>query len=155
MNEHLRNVCVRQLGTRVRLPEAKGNALSRTLARLVAYATVGATATAIQYAVLVLAVQAWHVRAVVGSTIGFVVSVGVNYLLNYHFTFRSRAPHRRAATRFLVIALAGLALNAAVMALLTEWLAIGYLLAQLVATALVFVLGFIANTQWSFAGGRA
>jgi putative flippase GtrA len=62
------------------------------LGRLVRFGLVGGVATAIQYVILVALVHA-GVAPPVGSAIGFVVSAFGNYLLNYHFTFRSRESH--------------------------------------------------------------
>lgn len=121
------------------------------LRQLFVFGTVGLIATAIQYAVLLVTVQALHLRPLLGSSLGFVLSSVVNYLLNYHLTFRSQAPQLRAASRFAFVALTGLALNDAVMALLAQQMRVHYLLAQLTATAVVFTWTYLANSRWAFA----
>lgn len=132
------------------MPASPASNRLRHLRQLFAFGVVGAIATAIQYLVLFVAVQGLHVRPLLASTAGFLVSAGANYLLNYHLTFRSRAPQLRAASRFALVALIGLALNGAVMALLTQPLHTQYLLAQLAATATVFAWTYLANSRWSF-----
>ena len=81
-------------------------------------------------------------------------SAGLNYWLNYHFTFRSRNPHVGAVGRFALVALSGLGLNALVMMLLGYVPGLKYIVAQLIATALVLVWNFLGNSVWTFAQRR-
>ena len=120
-----------------------------TLGRLVRFALVGATATAIQYVVLIALVRGLAVWPTLASASGFVVSAGLNYLLNYHVTFRSRRRHGPAALKFVALAGVGLAINSLLMQLLVEagW---HYLLAQVCATAVVFLWNFVGNSLWTF-----
>lgn len=119
------------------------------LERLLRFGLVGALATAIQYLVLVILVRWAGLWPPAASALGFVVSAVGNYLLNYHFTFLSRQPHGPAAAKFLVLAIIGLALNAALMEVLVDfgW---HYLLAQVCVTAIVFLGNFIGNSLWTF-----
>jgi len=119
------------------------------LARLVRFALVSATATAIQYVVLIALVRGLDVWPTVASAIGFVLSAGLNYLLNYHFTFRSQRRHGPAALKFVALAGVGLGINSLLMQLLLEqgW---HYLLAQVGATAVVFLWNFMGNNWWTF-----
>jgi putative flippase GtrA len=125
--------------------------LGRLFRQFIAFAGVGAAATAIQYVVLIGLVEFFAIRAAVASGIGFVLSAVVNYLLNYHFTFASTSPHATAARRFVTIAAAGLFLNVALMALLADRLHWPYLIAQILTTGLVVVWTFCGNAFWSFA----
>jgi putative flippase GtrA len=125
------------------------------LRQLMSFAGIGLIATAIQYGVLISAVELVHVIPVVGSTIGFAISAVTNYILNYYYTFRSTRSHMSAAVRFAVIALIGLLINGIMMAALTQWLRVPYILAQLAATAIVFVWTFLGNARWSFADAAA
>lgn len=111
---------------------------------------VGGLCTALQYALLILFVEALHMSPTPASTIGYVASSLVNYLLSYSFTFRSNADHRRALPRFILIALCGVALNAAVTYTGTAVLGLQYLLAQVIATAVTLVWNFVVNLRWTF-----
>jgi putative flippase GtrA len=122
--------------------------------RFASFALVGLAATALQYVILVLSVERLALSPVVGSSLGFVTSAGFNYWLNYHFTFRSRNPHVGAAGRFALVALSGLGLNALVMLLLGHVLGLKYIVAQLIATALVLAWNFLGNSVWTFAQRR-
>ena len=124
---------------------------SRTITiKFIWFAAVGAVATGIQYIVLVLSVQLLDTDPVLASTVGFVMSSGINYLLNYHLTFRSRMGHAHTAAKFVVISLLGLTLNWLMMYLGVRLLGFHYLLTQLAATALVLIWNFTGNYVWSF-----
>lgn len=111
---------------------------------------VGGVCTALQYALLILLVEAFRMPPTPASTIGYVASSLLNYLLNYSFTFKSRAEHRRSLPRFMVIALCGVALNAAVTFAGTSVFGLHYLLAQIIATCVTLVWNFVANLRWTF-----
>jgi putative flippase GtrA len=117
--------------------------------RFVKFAAVGGIATAIQYAVLVLLVRGARMAPTPASSIGFVLSAGVNYLLNYRFTFQSDRAHGPAVAKFAVLAATGLLINAAIMRLMIG-AGMHYLIAQVCATAVVFLWNFIGNSLWTF-----
>jgi putative flippase GtrA len=123
--------------------------LRAVLERLVRFGLVGALATGVQYLILVALVRWAGTWPPVASVVGFVVSAVGNYLLNYHFTFRSRQQHGPAAAKFLVLAAVGLVLNAVLMEVLVDvgW---HYLLAQICVTAVVFLWNFVGNSLWTF-----
>lgn len=114
------------------------------------FAVAGTIATLMQYAVLILWVEALHLSAVSGSGCGCVLGAIVSYALNYHFTFRSIRPHRSAAWRFVAVAAIGLLINVVLMRLLNGRLRMEYLLAQVVATSVVLLWNFVGGAFWSF-----
>jgi putative flippase GtrA len=114
------------------------------------YAAAGAAGTAVHYLVLIVLVQAAAVGAVVASTLGAVAGALVNYRLNHRYTFDSDKPHAHALPRFAAVALAGVAVNAAVLSLMLAFITPHYLLAQLAATAVVLIAGFAVNRVWTF-----
>lgn len=114
------------------------------------FATVGAVGTAAQYAVLWGGVTFATLPATGASAMGFVLGALINYLLNYHITFASDRPHFDAATRFFSVAGAGLAINTGLMHVQTIWFGWHYLVAQVVATAVVLGWNFIVNRIWTF-----
>lgn len=114
------------------------------------YASVGAVGTTVHYVVLIALVQGVGAAAIAASTTGFILGAFVNYALNHHFTFASRRTHRTALPRFVVVAGAGLLLNAVVMMTILAVSPFHYLVAQVVATGTVLVAGFLANRRWTF-----
>jgi putative flippase GtrA len=114
------------------------------------YVLAGATGTAVHYALLIVLVQLASVGAVAATTAGAVSGALVNYRLNHRFTFESDQPHKHALPRFALVALLGIAINAAVVALLLPWVVPYYLLAQVAATGVVLITGFAVNRAWTF-----
>ena len=122
--------------------------------RLVSFIGVGAVATLVQYCILVFSVEILGLKPFLGSSIGFAISAVLNYWLNYHFTFRSQNSHVGAATRFALVALAGLILNALAMVLLARVPRLPYVAAQVIATVVVLAWNFLGNSLWTFAHRR-
>ncbi|RMG53794.1 MAG: GtrA family protein [Gammaproteobacteria bacterium] len=120
------------------------------LGRLFRYGMVGASGTALHYAVLIMLVQLFGIDPVWATTAGALCGALLNYHLNYHWTFASRRPHREALSRFMLVAGSGLLLNTGLMALLVDGLGWYYLVAQVLTTALVFFWTYLANAFWSF-----
>lgn len=125
-------------------------ASTRIARQFLHFATVGGIATAIHYLILIALVRGADMNAVLASTFGFTVSAVCNYYLNYHFTFRSNAEHRRAVIKFLAVAGVGLALNSLTMMIAAQYLGVHYLLAQVIATGLVLLWNFSGNRWWTF-----
>jgi putative flippase GtrA len=118
--------------------------------KLLRFVIVGGIATLIQYFTLIGSVERWHWNAVLASSVGYLLGAIANYLLNYYFTFRSDNRHGVAATRFTIVAAAGLALNALLMEWLWEKLRLPYILAQILATVGTLIWNYWANSRWSF-----
>lgn len=118
-------------------------------ARFSTYAGVGAIGTAAQYGVLIAAVNVAGTGPVAGSTAGALTGAIVNYLLNRRFTFRSSAKHSSTLPRFAMAACAGIVVNGLAMKAMTA-AGLHYLVAQVIATALVLALTFTINSMWTF-----
>jgi putative flippase GtrA len=121
----------------------------RLMERFLKFGMVGALATAIQYLILVVLVHWSGMWPPLASGLGFATSAVLGYLLNYHFTFKSRQEHRSTAARFMILATVGLALNSILMQVLVGagWY---YLVAQVCVTGVVFLWNFIGNSLWTF-----
>lgn len=124
--------------------------VSATRRQFLQFALVGAVGTAGHYLTLILLVEVIGWTPVIATSCGFVVGALINYILNYHFTFRSSQPHHVALSRFLLVALLGALVNTGLMYLLHQQLEMYYLLAQVLATAVVLVLNFVLNRNWTF-----
>jgi putative flippase GtrA len=114
------------------------------------YAGAGAVGTAVHYAILIGLVQLARFDAVLSSTAGALAGALVNYALNHRYTFASDRAHRQALPRFALVAMAGIAVNAVVMAAVLAFAGPHYLVAQVIATATVLATGYLANRAWTF-----
>jgi putative flippase GtrA len=106
--------------------------------------------TVAHYTALILLVQLGGAEPVAASTFGAAVGAVVNYWLNHRFTFRSTVPHRRAFIRFMVVAVAGMIINAATLFAAVHLLGLHYLLGQVAATGVAFVGTYELNRRWTF-----
>ena len=122
------------------------------LRRIITYAAIGATGTAVQYLILVALVHLHLSGPLVASCIGAISGAVVNYGMNYRFTFRSSERHTRTAPRFFFVAGSGVLANWAFMYLLVSISGIQYLVAQCLSTAMVLALTltYSVNSIWSF-----
>lgn len=101
------------------------------------------------FAVLAGNLTLHHSLAAVGA---FCVAVTNNFLWNRHWTFD--AGEERAsfqAVRFLVVSVASLVVNLAVLEALVAG-DVGILLAQAIAVAVAMPFNFVGNKLWTFAG---
>jgi putative flippase GtrA len=114
------------------------------------FGAVGIVAAVFHYGTLVGLREGFAVDAVIASAAGFLAGGAVSYLLNYHVTFGSKRRHVEAVSLFVTVALIGLVINTALMALLVNSLALHYLVAQVLTTAIVLVWHFVANRLWTF-----
>lgn len=136
-----------------RNPPPRGPAIT-TIHQFVRFLTIGSIVTVVHFGILVALVSSIEVSPTLASTAGFVVSATMNYLLNYTYTFRSTARHSAAILKFVLVALIGLSLNAALMKIGTDGLGSNYLFVQAVAIACVVVWNFLANKHWTFGPAR-
>ena len=118
--------------------------------QLTRFAAIGGLATVLQYVLLAAMVELAGMHPVLASALSFAISALVNYKLNHGFTFGGTARHEVALPRFLLVAGVGLALNSAIMALAYTGFGVHYLLAQVIATGVVFAWTFTGNRLWSF-----
>ncbi len=118
--------------------------------QFLSYVGVGAVGTGCHYLTLLALVNRAHLDPVLATSGGFVVGAIFNYFANYHLTFRSRQGHAGTMRRFFLVAAAGLAVNAGVMALVHRELELHYMVSQVLATGAVVVLTYLANRAWTF-----
>jgi putative flippase GtrA len=116
------------------------------------YILAGGVATAVHYALLLALVEVvgWAPApsAMLGASTGAVVS----YLINRELAFSdTSARHQDALPRFLLVALAGAAMNGALVWGGSHLLGMHYLAAQAVATVVVLGVTFKLNRSWTFA----
>lgn len=122
----------------------------RLVSQLAAYASVGAVATAVHYAILVGLVEAGGWRPVPATLCGYVAGGAVAYVLNRRHTFASDRPHAEAGWRFAATAFLGFCITFLLMSLFVERLGAPYLLSQLVTTVLAMFVTFAVNRRWTF-----
>jgi putative flippase GtrA len=117
------------------------------------FASVGAIATATQYAILYALVSGAAWDPAHASMLGAAIGALVNYWLNYTFSFRSERRHRESFPLFVLMAGCGTVLNGLIVKGLTL-AGLHYMLAQVIATIVVLGFNFIVSRKWIFVQTR-
>ena len=118
--------------------------------QFVKFTGVGFASAIGHYGLLIALVQLAGIAPVPASAAGALLGAGINYTLNYHFTFRSSKRHREAVLKFAVVASVGLVLNTLFMWVGIELIGAHYLLSQIATTGLVLIWSFSGNRFWTF-----
>lgn len=90
----------------------------------------------------------WYMYSV---TIGYIVGVSTNYILNKYLTFKNKS--RKIVLQFglfVTIALIGLLLNQIIIYLLVEFIGMWYMLAKIIAVVIVMFWNFSRHKKWTF-----
>jgi putative flippase GtrA len=122
---------------------------------IVKYGAVGLLGTLIHWGVLILLVEAWDFDPVWGTTIGFIVTLLVSFILNNEWTFmasvaRSNVKPFIRFMRYVVISLFGLLLNTGIMYLFVHIWELPYLVGQCVSLFVVPLSNYMFNSKWTF-----
>lgn len=102
----------------------------------------GGLATAMHYAVFIWLLQL-GTSGLVATTVGALVGLVANYLLQYHFTFASAISHGRAFPSFLIVGVLSCGLNALLFYALQALLAAPELILQLMVSTIVSLVNFV------------
>ena len=126
--------------------------LGERLFKLVRYLTSGATAAASNLFALFLLVHFGNVHYLKASVLAFAMSVVVSFTMQKFWTFHDNPVHDVHAqfARYLVVILANLALNTALVYLLVEKANVWYLAAQFIATVVIAAAGYVAYRHFVF-----
>jgi putative flippase GtrA len=118
--------------------------------QLMKFCVVGATGYAVNLGVYAALVEGAGLHYLGAAVCSFVVAVGNNYTWNRLWTFRDQRGHvALQGAKFLVVSLAALGANIALLALLVA-VGMSKIPAQALAIVLVTPLSFLGNKLWSF-----
>ena len=120
---------------------ARAAALIDRHGKVLRFITSGGTAAAVHFAVLILLVEVFAVYAVTSSVIAFLVAFAFSFILQKLWTFRNfnREAAGRQAVIYFAIAGTNFFINAGLMFLFIEYLALPYLIAQVLTSGLIAI----------------
>ena len=120
------------------------------LRRFAKFAIVGVIATVTHTLVFAAAIEVGRIEAVTANALAFSVAVLVGYALNRRWTFAGHGAHGARLWRYVAGALAGLAVNSAIMYVVVHrihWSPyVGLVLALIIVPPVTFAL----NQFWVF-----
>lgn len=112
--------------------------------QFVRFAGVGVVGTAVHYGVMLGAMTLADVSPVIGTCLGFIVSLGASYALNRLWTFDKRPPWARGFLTYFLVCAVGLAINMGIVALAIGG-GIHFMLGQVVATVVALIWNFLSS----------
>lgn len=114
------------------------------------FAIVGLTSLAVDYALLMFLVEACEADLFFSTTVSFIVSVILNYVLSmkYVFDHREGMSRKREFTIFAILSAVGLGLNDLYMFVGVTMLNIGYQAMKLISTFLVTWYNFFSRKKF-------
>ena len=116
----------------------------------VMYIVSGVASVATHYAFTIAAVELLGWRALIATSVGFMVGAVTKYFMNYFLAFASEEPHLQAIPRFTVMLLTLFAANGAIFWALHDHYGLHYMLAQVVTTGFLIPVGYAVNRYWVF-----
>jgi putative flippase GtrA len=121
------------------------------LTKFIKFATVGFSGLFVDFGLTWLFKERIHFPKFIANAIGFSTAATSNYFLNRIWTYKSTNPDVILEySEFFAISLIGLALNTFIIWLLNEKLKMNFYLAKAIATVIVTIWNFGANTFFTF-----
>ena len=108
------------------------------------YFAASAAALSIDFGIYIGLIRLADVHYLAAAPLGFALGLATIYLLSTRWVFRERRLTDRRAefTLFVLIGLAGMALNQGVLFAAVHWLAASYELAKVISAGMVFSFNF-------------
>lgn len=121
---------------------------------LVRYLISGGTAAVSNLGFLFLLVHFVHMHYLYASVIAFIMSIAVSFTMQKFWTFQDMPLHdvHVQFSRYLVVLLVNLTLNTLLMYFFVEKIGLWYLYAQILATAVVAIVGYFGYKYFVFRG---
>ncbi len=124
--------------------------------KILRFVISGGTATVTNIGLLFILVHFFHIWYVAATVITFLAAFGVSFVLQKFWTFddRSKGDLRRQLGLYFCTLIGGLLLNTSLVYLYVERLGINYLIAQVIAGALIAVLNYFFYQTFIFHKGE-
>lgn len=122
------------------------------LLQLIKFVIVGAIGTLINTSVLFLLTEFFKIIYLISEVFGFTLATISNYVFNKIWTFEENIQVKiiRKYIQYFIVCLLSLILNLIVLYLLVEFFDFWYILAEIVAIMVSFVINFIGSKFWIF-----
>ncbi len=120
------------------------------LIQIFKFGIVGVIATVIDFGFLYIFKEFAHINTIIANTLSFCISVIYNYIASVKWVFnvnKEKNPKKNFIL-FIVFSVIGLILNDAIMWVCTDKLNIHYLIAKVIATALVMIFNFVTRKKF-------
>lgn len=115
--------------------------------QIMKFGVVGGLAFLIDYIILIIGKEIFHMQTLIAAAIAFTISVIFNYIASVKWVFEVDEEKSKQKNFILFIALSilGLILTEIIMYIGTDKMKISYLIVKIIATAIVMVFNFITR----------
>jgi putative flippase GtrA len=119
--------------------------------RFIKFGLVGALGLCIDFCITWVFKEKIKANKYMSNVFGFVIAATSNYFLNKYFTFQNTDTELiQQFLSFIGIALVGLCFNLGIIYCLQTFSKINFYVSKLIATAIVFLWNFFANSWFTF-----
>lgn len=119
--------------------------------KLVRFAVTGAIGFILDFGCTFLLKEKLEVHPYMANSLGFTLAVVHNYFINKYWTFGERSrPDWIQFLSFVLISIIGLLLNTLLLVCLYDWFNFNFYIAKLMATVLVMLWNYIANSKITY-----
>lgn len=122
--------------------------LSDDKKRFIKFASVGAVNTAASFLVYIMLLN-FDVYYIFASIIAYITGIGISYLLNTAFVFKTKKK-RSTVYKFTAVYLSALLINLAMLYLFVDILHINAIAGQILVTSAVLFYNYILQSLWTF-----
>ena len=123
--------------------------MKNTITQIKNFIIGGGSATAAHYLIMALLVS-FEMSPLLATTIGALFGAVLNYIVQYHYTFKSSQSHSRAISSYVLSVSFGFVMNFLLFAFFYESLHFHIILSQLTVTAIVMVMNFTLYKYFIF-----
>lgn len=121
--------------------------MRKLIEQIMKFGVVGFLCFFIDYGLMILFTEAFHINYLVSAALSFSISTIVNYSLSMRYVFKSKKDANKINEfiLFVVLSVIGLGVNEAAMWIAVEGLGIHYMISKIGATAVVMVFNFVTR----------
>jgi putative flippase GtrA len=118
--------------------------------RLLRFVFVGGSSGLLYLGLVFVLVDVLGVQVTLASTLVCVAAAVYNYLMHYHWTFASDAPHGMVMVRYLLMIAGAVLINGLIVHFGTMFSSVHYLVIQVIATVALACWSLSVSSLWVF-----
>ena len=119
--------------------------------QFIKFCIVGSIGGVIHLGLLYALTEFLHIWYIFSAAAAFTAAVTNNFILNKYWTFQDRAPEvPKQFVTFFVISVISLVINLSVLYVLTEYVGLWYMTAQLIAILVALSNNYLGNKKLTF-----